>query len=44
MVDWSKVQAAYEAIKAGVAKRVDVDDKVSVYAVGTNVIRIDVKQ
>lgn len=42
-MDYEKVQEAIEAIRRGIAKRIDVDNKVSIYTVGTT-IRIDIKE
>lgn len=38
------IAKAIDIIVAGVAKRVDVNQKVSVYSVGDNLIRIDIKR
>ena len=44
-MNWEKVAKAVEAIQAGIGKRIDLKDQnVVVYAVGDNVIRIDIKK
>ena len=43
-MDWVKIQKAVEAIQSGIGNRIDLkDDNVVVYAVGSNIIRIDIK-
>jgi len=41
-VEFDAIKAALKLVKAGHAKRIDVNDKISVYKAG-NVTRIDIK-
>jgi hypothetical protein len=44
-MNWTKIQKAVEAIQAGIGNKIDLkEDKVTIYAVGNNVIRIDIKK
>ncbi len=42
MMDWRKIENAIKAIQNGIGKRIDLGN-IIVYAVGKNVIRIDIK-
>lgn len=42
--DWNKIAKAVIAIENGVGKRIDLENNIVVYAVGANVIRIDIKK
>lgn len=42
MMDWRKIEKAIKAIQDGIGKRIDLGN-IIVYAVGKNVIRIDIK-
>jgi hypothetical protein len=41
-LDLTAIKAALALVKSGSVKRIDVNDKISVYRVG-NVVRIDIK-
>jgi hypothetical protein len=43
-MDFEKIKAAVDVVMQGISKRVDIDKNTKVYAVGENVIRIDIKK
>jgi hypothetical protein len=43
-IDYKKLEKAVELVNEGFTKRFDLDNGVKVYAVGENVIRIDIKK
>ena len=43
-LDYRNIQTAVNAVDKGLTKRMDLENGIKVYAVGENVIRIDIKK